>query len=107
MKYGAKDNEIAERLRIYGSSFLESKEWKSLRREVVKVYGRRCMKCGTTPKNPRHTHVDHIKNRREFPDLALDFNNLQVLCCRCNKHKGNKHSTDYRGLKSSTLHSAF
>lgn len=96
MKYGAKDNEIAQRLRTAARSFLDSYEWKELRRKVIAQYGRKCMKCGTTPKDPRKTHVDHIKCRKRWPELALDFNNLQVLCCRCNKHKGNKHSTDYR-----------
>jgi uncharacterized protein (TIGR02646 family) len=103
MKYGAKDNEIAAELRLKGSTFLESLEWKLLRRSVVKHYGRRCMKCGTTPKNPQHTHVDHIKPRKTHPHLALAFDNLQVLCCRCNKRKGNKHTTDYRPVVHKVL----
>jgi 5-methylcytosine-specific restriction endonuclease McrA len=96
MRYGLKDNEIASKLRLASKSFLRSKEWKELRRKVINTYGRRCMKCLTTPKNPKMTHVDHIKPRKTHPELALDFDNLQVLCCRCNKEKGNKHSTDYR-----------
>jgi len=98
MKYGAKDNEIAEKIKKKSKSFLQTAEWKKLRAIVVKTYGRRCMKCGTTPKNSKLTHVDHIKCRKDFPELALDFNNLQVLCCRCNKHKGNKNSIDYRSI---------
>ena len=98
MKYVEEANEIAARLKKQGNTFLQSKEWKDLRRLVVKTYGRMCMKCGTTPKNPKMTHVDHIKPRKTHPELALDFDNLQVLCCRCNKAKGNKHSTDYRKL---------
>jgi len=94
-KYQYEANKIAEKLAIAGSSFLESLEWKKLRRSVVLHYGRKCMKCGTTPKNPRYTHVDHIKPRKTHPDLALEFSNLQVLCCRCNKRKGNSVA-DYR-----------
>ena len=96
MKYGREDNLIAEKLKQQGKSFLESKEWKELRRSIVATYGRQCMKCGTTPKNPKMTHVDHIKCRKKHPELSLDFNNLQVLCCRCNKQKSNHHQTDYR-----------
>lgn len=96
MRYGARDNEIAARLRTAAKSFLTSPEWKALRRSVINTYGRKCMKCGTTPKDPKKTHVDHIKCRKLFPEHALDFDNLQVLCCRCNRIKGNKHSTDYR-----------
>lgn len=95
MKYGAKDNEIAAKLKIRSSRFLDSPEWKALRRHVVKCYGRQCMKCGTTPRDPTKTHVDHIKPRKTHPELSLEFDNLQVLCCRCNKHKGNKIA-DYR-----------
>ncbi len=96
MKYGAEANLIAAKLRLKGTTFLQSKAWKDLRRMVVCRYGRQCMKCGSTPKNPKMTHVDHIKCRKNYPELALNFDNLQVLCCRCNKLKGNKHETDYR-----------
>jgi 5-methylcytosine-specific restriction endonuclease McrA len=53
------------------------------------------MKCGCTPKDPTKTNVDHIKPRRRYPELALEFSNLQILCNRCNKQKGNKVA-DYR-----------
>jgi hypothetical protein len=99
MKYGKQDNLIASRIKRQSKSFLTSKEWKELRGLVVATYGRKCMKCKRTPKNPKMTHVDHIKCRKLHPELSLDFNNLQVLCCRCNKEKGNKHETDYRFLK--------
>jgi 5-methylcytosine-specific restriction endonuclease McrA len=103
MRYGKEDNLIAERLKSTSRSFLQSLEWRKLRALVVKTYGRRCMKCGTTPKNPKFTHVDHIRCRKKFPELALDFDNLQVLCCSCNKHKGNKNSIDYRGKHDTTI----
>ena len=96
MRYGRQDNLIAEKLKAKSKPFLQSQEWKKLRSEVVKMYGRRCMKCGTTPKDPKKTHVDHIKCRKFYPELSLSFENLQVLCCRCNKAKGNKNSIDYR-----------
>ena len=84
-------------LKARSKNFLLSPEWKALRKKVVLHYGRQCMKCKSTPKNPKMTHIDHIKCRKNYPELALDFNNLQVLCCRCNREKGNKNSIDYRG----------
>lgn len=96
MKYGKVDNAIADKIRGTVIGFLESAAWRELRRKAVKQYGRRCMKCGTTPRNPTLTHVDHIKPRKLFPELALVFDNLQILCARCNKAKANKHCTDYR-----------
>ena len=95
MKYGREDNLIADRIRNTGKDFLQSREWKLLRSAVVKQYGRKCMKCGSTPKRPWHTHVDHIRPRKTHPELSLSFDNCQVLCCRCNKAKGNK-TADYR-----------
>lgn len=90
------DNEVASSIRRAGTDFLSSYEWRSLKAKVHAVYGYRCMCCGFDPKDRRKSNVDHIKPRRFFPELALDFDNLQVLCGRCNKAKGNNHMTDYR-----------
>lgn len=54
------------------------------------------MCCGFVPGKGQCINVDHIKPRLHHPHLALEFSNLQVLCPRCNKAKGNKHETDYR-----------
>lgn len=40
--------------------------------------------------------IDHIKPVSKFPDMAMDIDNLQVLCWECNTEKSNKHYTDYR-----------
>ena len=41
-------------------------------------------------------HVDHIKPRSKFPELALEFDNLQILCDDCNIGKCNKYEDDWR-----------
>lgn len=91
---GKTPNEIAANIVLTGDYFTRSPEWRLLREKVINRYGGKCMCCGTVPK--KGVNVDHIKPRRFYPELALDFNNLQVLCARCNKAKGNKHTTDYR-----------
>lgn len=91
---GRSTNDIAAAIWTGGNDFLQTPEWKAVRDKTVSKYGGKCMCCGSTPK--RGINVDHIKSRRDFPDLALDENNLQVLCGPCNKRKGNKHHTDYR-----------
>lgn len=93
---GKSPNEIAAEIKRTGDGFTASTEWRNLRQQVINRYGGRCMCCGRVPK--RGVNVDHIKPRKFFPELALDFNNLQVLCPQCNKAKGNKHHTDYRNL---------
>jgi len=76
--------------------FLESYAWRKLRIQVIEAYGRRCMCCGNTPEHGAIIHVDHIKPRKKYPELALDFDNLQVLCHECNHGKGNWLEKDWR-----------
>ena len=78
-------------------AFLQSYEWRRVRMVALKKYGARCQCCGATPADGLKMHVDHIKPRRIYPDLALDVNNLQVLCEVCNHGKGNWDMTDWRG----------
>lgn len=82
---------------VTSKSFLESFEWRRLRMEALKKYSPRCMCCGATPKDGAVMNVDHIKPRKIFPNLALDINNLQILCHECNHGKGNWDQTDWRG----------
>jgi hypothetical protein len=77
-------------------SFLSSYEWRRVRMEALKKYGARCQCCGATPATGAVMNVDHIKPRKLFPQLALDVNNLQVLCNACNHGKGNWDMTDWR-----------
>ena len=78
-------------------SFYSSVEWRELRVRVLEKYDCKCMMCGRSPKYHNVVlNVDHIKPRRKFPDLALCFDNLQVLCGACNHGKGNKYETDHR-----------
>lgn len=80
-----------------GPDFINSYAWRALRMKVLVKYGRVCMCCGATPDNSTEImNVDHIKPRRNRPDLALDFNNLQVLCGTCNHGKSSWDETDWR-----------
>lgn len=89
------DNEIAAAIRKSTDGFLESKEWKELRLVAIEKYGLVCMCCGRDNSRKFPINVDHVKPRKFFPELALDINNLQVLCGPCNKNKGNQ-TIDYR-----------
>lgn len=74
-------------------SFYLSMEWRVLRYKALIHYGRKCMLCNATNKE---LHVDHIKPISHFPELKLDFNNLQILCKDCNLGKSNKDISDFR-----------
>lgn len=81
---------------VISDDFLLSYEWRRLRMVVLKKLGARCGCCGATPKDGVKMHVDHVKPRRLFPDLALVEENLQILCEVCNHGKGNWDQTDWR-----------
>lgn len=77
--------------------FYSSREWRELRVRVLEKYECKCMMCGRSPKlHGIVIHVDHIKPRSKYPELALTFENLQILCDDCNLGKSNKFSTDWR-----------
>ena len=72
--------------------FYDSEAWRMLRYQALKRSNKRCELCGATSK----LHVDHIKPRSRYPELALRLDNLQVLCRDCNLGKGAWDSTDWR-----------
>lgn len=81
-------------------SFLLSFEWRRVRMSVLANAHGRCACCGCGANDGAVLHVDHIKPRKRFPDLALDPKNLQVLCEECNHGKGNKFSIDWAAEQS-------
>ncbi len=65
----------------------------SIRYQVLKESGGRCALCGIT-KNDSPLDVDHIIPRSRGGSSEKE--NLQVLCIKCNRSKGNKDKTDFR-----------
>ncbi|GIU02454.1 HNH endonuclease [Shewanella algidipiscicola] len=76
--------------------FYKSKAWLKLRLEALERYGRRCVSCGASVQTGVVLHVDHIKPRSRYPELALDINNLQILCEACNLGKMASMEQDWR-----------
>ena len=95
-KYPKKEKK--SKVNNFPKGFLQSDAWYSLRYQALKKYGRRCMCCGATPDDGAKIHVDHIKPRSKFPDLALEIENLQILCKACNFGKSNVDISDFRPL---------
>ncbi|NTU49425.1 MAG: HNH endonuclease [Desulfobulbaceae bacterium] len=77
-------------------SFYDSDEWKALRYKAFAQYGNKCQACGRSPKDGIVLHVDHIKPRFKYPELALSIDNVQILCADCNLGKSNKYEIDHR-----------
>lgn len=88
-KYDAADNgKIA--------LFYESKEWKFVRYEALRLHGAQCQCCGASRKAGAVMNVDHIQSLRAAWERRLDIDNLQVLCGDCNIGKGARHADDWR-----------
>ncbi len=77
-------------------SFYLSREWRVVRYKVITARGNKCECCGAGPAEGVAIHVDHVKPRSKFPELALDPKNLQILCEDCNLGKGAWDQTDWR-----------
>ncbi len=76
--------------------FYSSREWQTVRYQALLKASGSCQCCGQKPSVGKPLHVDHIKPRSKYPHLALDVENLQVLCVDCNLGKGNWDETDWR-----------
>lgn len=76
--------------------FYKTKAWLNLRLKALERYGRRCVSCGASVQTGAVLHVDHIKPRSLYPELALDINNLQILCEACNLGKMASMEQDWR-----------
>lgn len=78
-------------------TFFNSAKWQRLRYQVLLASNGCCVLCGrSTREHGVILHVDHIKPRSRFPNLALERSNLQVLCGDCNLGKSNRDTTDWR-----------
>ena len=69
----------------------------NLRFQVLKAAGGRCALCGATTKE-LPLDIDHIVPRSRGGKNELG--NLQALCSKCNRTKGNKDTTDFRAPSS-------
>jgi hypothetical protein len=85
---GLENFEIKQKqiIKKYGDNFYTSRAWLTLRFQALQKLKKECVIC-----NAKYTelHVDHIKPKSKFPELALDINNLQILCRACNLGKSN------------------
>jgi hypothetical protein len=76
--------------------FYKSTAWQTLRYLALKLNSGRCECCGARASDGVRLHVDHIKPRSAYPELALSIDNLQVLCEDCNVGKSDWDVTDWR-----------
>ena len=74
-----------------GDPFYLTKEWEALRSKRLRMDRFRCAHCNALclgkGKGMPSPQVDHIKTRKDRPDLALDIDNLRTLCHPCHSKR--------------------
>ncbi|WP_230201321.1 HNH endonuclease [Xanthomonas euvesicatoria] len=88
--------QLTTQIRKREPPFYTSRAWRELRYRFLARSTRQCTCCGARADQGATLHVDHIKPRSKYPELALDEGNLQILCDDCNMGKGNKDDADFR-----------
>lgn len=79
------------------------KAWKIIRFKALAQFKGKCVCCGRNPNDHNVIlHVDHIKPKFKYPELAFELSNLQVLCEDCNMGKGCSDETDFLSLSNTT-----
>jgi len=78
--------------------FYQSDAWRKAKKKAYKRYGKRCMATGLTPNDGITLSVDKIKPRAEFPHLALDISNHQIIELGLNKTKGTRYGSQWNFL---------
>lgn len=82
--------------KIPADKFYASAKWKEVRYIALQQGGGKCCLCGGMARDGLQLHVDHIKPRSLFPELAYQLSNLQILCGDCNIGKSNYDDTDWK-----------
>lgn len=63
--------------------FYQSRQWQSLRRQVLDRDHYICQYCG----QPNSKTVDHVVPIEYNQDLMINIDNLATICRKCHKHK--------------------
>lgn len=86
-------------------SFYNSQAWRLKREEIKKRDNYECQWCKAegrvTTKHHSVLEVDHIKELKEYPELALENDNLRTLCndCHNKRHKRMNYKVTKREIK--------
>ena len=72
------------------SQFYNSSEWKKLREYKRRLEHCECERCRARGKYSRGINVHHKKYLKDYPELALNIDNLECLCDECHYEEHHK-----------------
>lgn len=77
--------------------FLNTYKWKKKRAQIIKRDGGLCQRCLIKYNiiNFEELQAHHIKSRTNYPELALEDDNLICVCKTCNLQLGTKDVLDF------------
>lgn len=81
---------------VKDADFYNGNAWRTLRYAALKNSDGRCNCCGASAGDGAVLHCDHVIPRYKAPHLALEIDNIQILCGDCNIGKGAWDDTDWR-----------
>lgn len=67
--------------------FYHSGAWRRKRAAILRRDGYQCVECRRYGRRRGATHVHHIKELEDYPELALVDSNLESLCAACHNKK--------------------
>jgi 5-methylcytosine-specific restriction protein A len=67
-------------------AFYKSRAWRTLRAAFLREHPL-CADCLKAQRIKAAVHVHHLVDRKDRPDLALDWDNLEALCQPCHNAK--------------------
>ncbi|AGA28723.1 HNH endonuclease signature motif containing protein [Singulisphaera acidiphila] len=86
------------------NAFYTGSPWRKLKTSKLRQ-DPLCQRCSTPERPVAATIVHHIKERKDFPDLELDWDNLESVCASCHSTHhgyGNKGRAERAGASDGT-----
>lgn len=72
-----------------GDPFYTSTPWRNLRAQYL-ADNPLCMECGRNGRVTAANEVHHVKPRKQHPELAYEWDNLESLCKSCHSRETNR-----------------
>jgi 5-methylcytosine-specific restriction enzyme A len=67
--------------------FYNNRKWRNLSKKIKKRDNNECQMCKRKGKYARAQNVHHIKELKDYPELAYEEDNLESLCISCHNEE--------------------